>query len=442
MRLCALCGNMQAEDGEDLCPNCIGDRTVRRFVEFASPDTIAYIFRPEGVVFLRKKAANDSDIVGVGVWRPEWWGEWWAKWGTQKYEDALQHFLCEVMRHGEAPTRPEIVKRTQWPVYTSQEADLLLRMCGTEWRPNGDDRLVIQNSSHTAYIPNTNESLALAQSIDLDAILASVYIMGLFMPLDRFDTNYAPREWVDLRDVAAKAGLYTHAGSQDVKAAMRKVWDAIRFCATVRVCGERTSTYKDRMGNPVPTIVKSPIWGIGAEEYEKDDTAGVVPRLVELVMYDDWHRLLFDPALAQFIDCGHRIASIPGGKAGGAWARSVGTDVAVRFRKSGSLERVTRRDLLLTYPPTRAHPMGIIHRARVAEYWCDALQTLAKMEILDKSGECARLAEDITDALPTRQWLDVFLNEQVKIRPGKALLDAKGHYGKAETKAPKRRRRD
>jgi hypothetical protein len=200
----------------------------------------------------------------------------------------------------------------------------------------------------------------------------------------------------------------------------------------------------------IDTIIESPVWSFGGRERQAQAVlfdALEVPLRVELILTKDWERQLFDTSLAQYLPCGELIGAIPARQPSGSWARVIGLALMNFWRRkpqdtlNGALTP-TRRELLTRYTPSTAIPEDVLNGdkpGRAIGYWTQALAILMTQGILEKTGEAALTAAKIKANLPRQEWRDSFLNGEVKLCPGPAIIDAIKKTAEALPKAKPRK---
>ena len=278
--------------------------------------------------------------------------------------------------------------------------------------------------------PASLRDLTAAQ--DADATFALLYIARLLAPPSPLPARAYPGGWIDFDDVIEKIG-WTPRSSTERREMHAKLYQFLIFGERAKVIGARSGKYLDKhTGKEIPTVIESAIWRI--LKVEKPEQKSLYPDMeapvrVELVIDSEWARLLTQPATAQYLPMGELLGAIPGNRPRGAWARVIGLALASFWRRQpkaaldGSI-RPTRRELLERYTPKTGSVAEILESTNpqfAIDYWCAALQILAKSEFLATEGEPQISPAQMRAALPRQGWAEQWLNATVELKPGAAF---------------------
>ena len=281
----------------------------------------------------------------------------------------------------------------------------------------------------------------MTDQMDIDGAFALLYVSHCLAPPNPLPANAAAIGWIDLNDVARKIGLRADT-EVEAEANRRLVWNYIRFGARANIVGQRTSVYRDPVtGKNVDTCIDTPLWRVMREErpiqpplFEEE----TVPTRVELVASRAWTRLTTMPHTAQYLPFGETLGAIPGKKAGGAWARSIGLAYTHFCRRNpgdalSRRLRPTREELLSPFPAKETPYTSFLdpdssaskNPARLLKYWSEACQWLVDTKILAPEGEAVRTEPDQKTAVKGKyRWVEGWIRERVDLRPGPLLWDA------------------
>jgi hypothetical protein len=152
------------------------------------------------------------------------------------------------------------------------------------------------------------------------------------------------------------------------------------------------------------------------------------------------------------------LGAIPGRKAGGAWARSIGL-AFVHFCRRNPQEAMkgtltpTREELLSQFPAKETPYTAFLDATqpasknpnRLLKYWTEALQILVDIGILAGEGEALRTEAWFRESLKGKyRWVEAWLKEAVLLRPGQRLAETLDERARAlpapPATAPPRRR--
>lgn len=272
---------------------------------------------------------------------------------------------------------------------------------------------------------------------DADSALAMLYIVSTLAPPGF--TGDTATGWIEVDDVIAKIG-WDPRSSAERQQMQRRVESILEFGARAVVIGERTGAYKDKhSGKRKDTTLSASLWQIGVREHVKPESGQEVMFVekeplvgAEITIVRAWIPLLASGQLAQYLPLGEVLGTIPGNKPSGAWARVIGLSLASFWRRcrekalDGTI-RPTRRELLERYPPKTGPVEGSVeskHAARLVEYWCGAIGILADTGFIARSGEALFTAEEIRSRFPRRNWVGLWLDEQIDIEPGESMKTA------------------
>jgi hypothetical protein len=282
---------------------------------------------------------------------------------------------------------------------------------------------------------NSDALESLAKEQDADAALAFLYIARLMAPASlQLDQDYAGGQ-IDFDDVLSKIG-WDPRSTEERREMHKRIYQFVLFGERAQVIGERRGSYKDKhTGKPISTVVSSPLWRVLRTEKPEQQSLfpmHEVPVRVEVVLSNEWRELLTTPQTMQYLPMGEVLGAIKGNKAAGAWARVIGLALASFWRRNpretiGGTLWPTRRELLERYPPKTGPVSDLIASTkplRAVEYWCGALEILAKLDFLEPVGEVAVSFEKQKEQLPRQGWGEPWLNQRVELRPGPLLRDS------------------
>jgi hypothetical protein len=370
---------------------------------------------------------------------------------------ALEVLTTPVSQWGSIKSKPpDPLKQNAFVVHTSQEfTELMAAAADGQYGCNYVDDPQAGTRTHkregspfVTRLSLTREERAAKVGLDAlasftarqnaDSAMMVLYVSHLLAPPAPLPKGVYAGGWVDLNDVARKIGLLPEGmrTAKESEAARAQVWDLIRFGARAAVIGSRSTTYLDReTGEPIPTQTDSAPWVIMNKERPLQaalfDTE--IPLRVELVMSRGWTALTTRSETAQYLPFGEVLGAIPGGKAGGAWARVVGLAYLGFCRRNprkalnGTL-KPTRRELLDQYKAAVSPYQELLQGTnplRVARYWFAAMAILADAGLLAKKWDAAVVWEDWKAAhTKQRGWIDAWLDSPAEIAPGTRLAAA------------------
>lgn len=349
------------------------------------------------------------------------------------------------------PQQPAVKTTTRFNVPTNQEFDALLQsMAGgrqaSHWHTDEQALSRIWDAGLQHYVKlslepdevelgtQALESLTSAQ--DANSCIAMLYVANLLQPDAPLPDDLERNVWVDLLDVARKSGILIRESAQAREEAVSFIWDVLRYGARASVCGRRNGKYFDKKtGMEIDTEVEGPMWMLGHKERPTQGSlfpSMEIPIRQRVTITKEWERLMFDSNLAQYLPCGELIGAIPAKKPSGAWSRVVGLALVNFWRRNpqASLQatlRPSRRELLTRYVPGAAVPQDVLGSSnpqRAITYWVQALGILVDQGLLERLGEAARTAGDIKASLPRYNWQQQWIDEEVELHPGPAIVDA------------------
>lgn len=355
--------------------------------------------------------------------------------------------------------KPEATTVAQWALQTGQEFDELSRaICdGKTMRYFSVDANAgtlihaIPKATHQTLLSLTDDEMAagldvdylqkLTQSQDADGMLAAAYIIGGLVPQQPLPARAYAGGWIDLDDVIKKIG-WKPRNTAHRRELHKRLWELVKFGERAQLIGKRNKGYKDlTTGKFYDTEIRSTVWRVLKTETPdpKLFSALNVPVRVELVVSQEMTKFLQNPHLQQYLQGADILGAIPSGKAGGAWARSIGAALMHLWRLkpnetlSGEI-KPTRRGLLDHYPAAVSPYIEVLESDkpyRAIKYWCDAMQILATEGFIERAGEAVNTAKEMKAKLPRYDWQDVWLNERIIIIPGKK----KGMFANVEERA-------
>lgn len=342
--------------------------------------------------------------------------------------------------------------REEYPVHTGQEADALMRAAsdgkqGDYWHdveqvaacvfevPGLSHSVRLQLTSDEENAGLTLEALnELRKMQDSDSAFALLYIsrqMAESQPTPEKPMNYVT---VALDDIITAIGFDPRTSIQRAEL-RRRVWAFIKFGERAEIVGQRTGIYQDKItGKQIETRIESAPWRIMDKEMAIQGSLfpdGDIPLRVELAPSNEWMRLLLNPSTSQFLPLGEVLGAIPPAKPSGAWARVIGLSLANLWRRkprevlSGELKPV-RRELLTHYAPRTGSVEDVLsspNPRRAIEYWAGALQILAEVEFIERTGEVTLGYEGMRSALSRQDWSESWLNGTADVRLGPAMIE-------------------
>ena len=297
--------------------------------------------------------------------------------------------------------------------------------------------------------PDADYDLSAYQTLAAQQDLDGVFVLSsIITRLAPFDLELAPEKncaWVDLDELAERAGLLTgKRGIQEDEAVRLRVYNFIRFGQRAQIIGARSIEYypkrSGREGKAIPTFISHPLWTADATKWPGKPNDGLAPLSMRLTMTPEVVPLFSNPDLAQFMQGGERIAAIAGGKPSGAWARSMGLALMLEWRQymreavNGTL-LITRRKLLETFPPKIAPVTEVFNSSdpgHAKTFWSGALQELANEGVVHRKGEASTGAKPGEgpehkgpdgSTLPRQGWQKAWLDTEVRLYPGSLFHD-------------------
>ncbi len=339
----------------------------------------------------------------------------------------------------------------EYAVHTGQEADALMRAAsdgkhGEHWHeveqmaacvfevPGLSHSVRLQLTSDEQRAGLTLDALKeLRQMQDSDSAFALLYISRQMAESQPTPDNPTTNIEITLDDIIAAIGLDPRTTTQRAELRQR-IWAFIKFGERAEIVGQRTGIYQDKMtGKQIETRIESAPWRIMEKEMAAQGSLfpdGDIPLRVELAPSKEWMKLLLNPSTAQFLPLGEVLGAIPPAKPSGAWARVVGLALANLWRRkprealSGELKPI-RRELLTHYAPRTGSVEDVVNSndpRRAVQYWASALEILAEVEFIEKSGEVTLGYDKMRAGLGRQDWANDWLNGVTDIRPGPAMI--------------------
>lgn len=344
-------------------------------------------------------------------------------------------------------------KRPDYPIQTGQEADAIMRAAsdgkqGEHWRD------VEQVAAHIFEVPGLSHSVRLRltgdeeragltlealnelrQMQDSDSAFALLFISRLMAEKQPTPDNPTTNIKVSLDEIITAIGLDPRTTTQRADY-RRRVWAFIKFGERAEIVGQRSAPYFDKMnGQQIETRLETAPWRIVEKVMAAQGSLfpdGDIPLRVELAPSAEWMKLLLNPSTAQFLPFGEALGAIPSAKPSGAWARVVGLALANFWRRfpRETLEgtrHVTRRELLTHYPPRTGSVEELLNGTdprRAVQYWAGALEILAGVGFLEKTGEAALSYEEMRGTLEGYRWQEDWLNDFAILHPGEQMREA------------------
>ena len=355
--------------------------------------------------------------------------------------------IFSVCAYISAPSPPNVLHTSEFPLITGQEGDALFRATsdgrtGSHWVNNLSTGLreyrhgelrhtvrLILSPEETMLGMSALESLTQAQ--DADGCFALMYVSRLLAPSSPLPSDQLAAGWVDLEDVAAH--IWPAPRSQEERIRQReRVYNYLRFAERAHIVGRRSGRYVERAtGRTLDTTLDGPIWRIMNVE-RVWGSIDQPPVRVEIAVSYGWTLCTSHPNLAQYLPLGETLGAIPGAQPGGAWARVIGLALAGfwRRRPKQALDhslRPTRRELLTRYTPQTTPPLVTLNGSdprRALNYWRGALQILAEKGICTAEGEVVTTIQQMQEGLPRYDWQDDWLKEHVQLHPGVKMREA------------------
>jgi hypothetical protein len=295
------------------------------------------------------------------------------------------------------------------------------------------DVFIAPISSH--FFPKDNPSVRFVPPPTLHDLLQKLERIGAFGAFTFAVVISLAVQWdrpqINLDDLIKELGLDPRSRSEreEYRALL---WESLQLFAQTLVVGEVKGAYKDRKGNPISHIEKSPVIAITGTEYSSEMRldGSETPAAVEYTLGSFYYRHRGNKQFLSYIGDLRQLAGIPFGKAAGQWARSIGLALFQHWREhaheaeirsvgndSHSIARFkripTRRELFQRVKPD-PDPFEILDGTspkRARSYWDAALRILVDEKI-------AVLVEGNATSAGSRQdWQDAWLDEPVDIRP-------------------------
>lgn len=255
--------------------------------------------------------------------------------------------------------------------------------------------------------------------------------------------------WLALDDLIKKLG-WNPRSTAERKDMRRQVFDYLLAGQQAWVIGNRGGKYKDPERGVIDTEVASRPFAIMSYTMPQRGLypALDVPLEVSLQVSAEWKKLLGEPRVRQYLDGLEAVMAIPGGKAAGAWARSMAQALFQHWRVMSTTpprERTlrTRRELLCTIPPKLADVESILEGdkpGRALTYWKEAVRMLVDFDTVADTGE----AQAVLIAKPPAGygWQNAWLDTPVDLQPANtALIHYKELAASATAKRTKRGRK-
>lgn len=339
------------------------------------------------------------------------------------------------------PEGEEVTSLDQWPLHAALEVMELCRAFadgryGRDYTPDTQAGVVrhrTKGARHYTEFRLTEEEwravmdagmdrlMDMTQRLDADGAWCVHYVLGCL----KHNINNPNDTWLSLDDIIARLGWDPRSTFQR-REMRRRIWDYLLAGARAWVIGDRQGKYKDPdTQQPIPTRIASPPWTFTGTEHDAQRelfSAMDVPLQVALQPGSEWRTLLRTPQMAQYLDGAERVMQIPGGKAAGAWARSIGMSLLMFWRRHASEEpakrpKPTRRELLYTFLPTTSPPNEVFRSknpSRAITYWRDALRALVDAGTVADEGEATAV---LTAKRPAGyNWQAAWLDEAVELR--------------------------
>ncbi len=361
--------------------------------------------------------------------------------GQMRQRNALARFIAPV----QAPIEPT-QSAENFPIHTGQECDVWIRSVGDgksekNWR-NEEQRGVRlwekPGATHRVELDRRQDEeegdglsfadlVNLTKSQSIDSMFALSYVCGVLSPPGE-EKRRLVGGWIDLNDVMKYVGWLAEKPDAARKEELRaKVWEFLRHGARARVVGKRSVPYEDRDTREViSTIIDSTPWKITDTQRPEGEPDGV-PLRAYVVISQQWTPLLTSPHLSQYMPLGELLASIPPGKPGGDWARTIGFSLTHFWRMKPRETKArtfcpTRRQLLLTYTPKNA-PEDVLASKdpkHAVKYYREALQHLADGGFIAREGDAAQnvTATSMLQPHGRQGWRDKWLDDSSGVFPG------------------------
>jgi hypothetical protein len=237
------------------------------------------------------------------------------------------------------------------------------------------------------------------------------------------------RPQVNLNDLMKELGLDPR--SQKERDEYRALlWECLRLFAQTLVVGKVQGKYRDKKGNLIEFIEKAPVIAITGTEHPSEMRldGSEAPVAVEYTLGSFYYRHRDNKQFLAYIGDLRLLAGIPGGKAAGQWARSIGLALLQHWREEASnaeIKRIgndshetvrfgkipTRRELFERVRPD-PNPFEILLSTspkRARTYWDAAETMLVDVQFIAKPSVAKKWAR--------QDWQDAWLDEPLDLRP-------------------------
>lgn len=297
----------------------------------------------------------------------------------------------------------------------------------TEFRLTEDERRAAMDAG-TLGLERLSERI---RGLDADGALCLQYVLNCIrVNIQRVGGMLVAGDTLlGLDDLIAKLG-WNPRSTAERKDMRRQVFDYLLAGQQAWVIGDRGGKYKDPERGVIDTEVASRPFAIMSYTMPQRGLypALDVPLEVSLQVSAEWKRMLGEPKVRQYLDGLEAVMAIPGGKPGGAWARSMAQVLFQHWRVMSGWpprERTlrTRRELLCTVPPKLAPVESMLEGdkpGRALTYWKEAVRMLVTAGVVADTGEAQAV---LTAKRPAGYgWQDEWLDTPVDLQPANAAL--------------------
>lgn len=220
----------------------------------------------------------------------------------------------------------------------------------------------------------------------------------------------------------------------------RKVWTWLTCFANMAVIGVRPGTYKDSLTKKTLELrSKDPLIAITGtrEPIQQSLDGSEAPTEVSFVAGEWLVKFKGNRQVLQDLGNARKIASIPGGKPSGAWARSYAIVLLQHWRESAAKEAtvkrvgdentlsvklptITRKEIHERCPqmPYIQDVLGGPNPKRALVYDQEAWQYLQEVGIVATDAK-----ELLFEPQRRKGWADDFLNQEIQVRPGPDIAE-------------------
>lgn len=234
----------------------------------------------------------------------------------------------------------------------------------------------------------------------------------------------------------------------------RKVWRWLAMFDSAQVIGRRPGRYRDPLTKQIIDLTSRDalIKITGRRDPPQPAFDNSAPPIEVTIAAGPWlDQWRANPQVLSYFGEIRRLAALPAGKTGGAWAQAIGLALHQLWREQAARASVgrageeksltvrfapfTRRYLLTLFPPTPTvdEILGGLNPQRAQIYWREAITLLKQAGVI---GSCKELGP-----LPERRkgWHDDWLDQPLDIRPTEETARDVARIAQGATAAKKAR---